>query len=255
MKATSKVEILVLTFDGFSDVWPIFFDRFYSNWPDCPFQINLLSNYLIYPDKRVRSLCIGEDKDWSTSVIKGLELIEADYILTIFDDLILKEKVDQAKIMKLVQLTLFEGYDYFRFRPYPSPDKINDEGYGKISQKAEYRVSLCTALIKKSVLGDLLKGGESAWDFELYGTLRSTKYNSFYATTKSLLPYYNAIEKGKWRKDFLQEMELYDIDVSTRGIYEESSTKSRLGGLKHWILFSLLPLWLRGKLLKLLNMK
>lgn len=198
---------------------------------------------------------IGKDNSWSESVIKGLEKIDSEYVFTIFDDLILNESVDSSGLSKYMGMAVANDFNYFRFRPYPPADEMLDEGYGRISKKADYRVSLCTSLVKKSVLYDLLQEGESAWDFELYGTNRSTKYNDFYVTNKSLLPYYNAIEKGQWNKAIIDELAPYDIDISKRGIFERKDQSSALGNFKHWLLFKFLPLRLRKLILKLLKNK
>ena len=56
---------------------------------------------------------------------------------------------------------------------------------------------------KKSILKEILKSGESAWDFETMGSLRASRYDNFYALKKNLIYYENAIIKGSWRKSII----------------------------------------------------
>ena len=41
--------------------------------------------------------------------------------------------------------------------------------------------------MEKSVLRELLKDGESAWDFEIVGSRRGRKFNKFYSVNKNLI--------------------------------------------------------------------
>ncbi len=42
----SELAILVCSCDKYADVWEPFFKLFFKFWPDCPYPIYLLSNYL-----------------------------------------------------------------------------------------------------------------------------------------------------------------------------------------------------------------
>src|SRR5690349_4844779 len=77
---SQSVEVLIISFDGYSDIWKISITSFLKHWPDCPYPINLLTNHKSYPDPHIRSLCIGEDNDWSSNLLKGLEKINSEYI-------------------------------------------------------------------------------------------------------------------------------------------------------------------------------
>ena len=78
-----NIAIVVLSFDGFKDLWQPFFDFFFDCWPDCPYEIYLLNNYKEYNDIRVNNLLVGEDISWSHSLIKGLDKIQEERVFFI----------------------------------------------------------------------------------------------------------------------------------------------------------------------------
>ena len=61
---------------------------------------------------------------------------------------------------------------------------------------------------KKSVLRELLKDGESAWDFEIVGSRRARKFNKFYSVNKNLIFLDNAIIKGRWQKSIINKLNI-----------------------------------------------
>jgi len=217
----SNLEILTLSFDGYKDVWPLHYESILEYWPDCPYRLNLLTNHLDYEDSRIHSLKVGDDKDWSSSLIKALQSIQSDYILFFYDDFIFKEKFDTTVIQKWIDLAIQNDYNYLRLRPRPVPDQLIDPSYGALSSDAKYRVSLCCAIMKKQTLLSLLKKGESPWEFELYGTYRSRQLKDFYATSHHVITYYNAIEKRQWNKTVKHILEAKNVDISIRGIYKD----------------------------------
>lgn len=239
------IEVLIISFDGYSDVWDLCISSLHKHWPDCPWKINLLTNSKKYPDESVNSLCVGPDADWSSSLIRGLEKIKSPYVLTLFDDLIIKEKINTDKIKSIVQSCVDNDYNYFRLRPSPPPDGNEHEEYGSLKPGASYRVSLCTSIVKKDTLISLLQSGENAWDFEKFGSLRSSKLRDFYSSKNQLIPYDNAIEKGKWNKSVLPLLAERKIPVEPRGIFQAEENHSSISKIKHFLVFSLMPVFVR----------
>ena len=239
------VEILIISFDGYADVWDLSITSFFKYWPDCPFRINLLTNWKEYPDPRINSLCIGQDTDWSSNLQKGLSAIRAPYVLTLFDDLILKDRIDTEQVLKFISVCIRNQYDYLRLRPSPPPDGNEFSDYGSLKPGASYRVSLCTAVVKRETLISLLQPGENAWDFEKFGSLRSSDRKDFYSTKQQIIPYFNAIEKGGWNKTILSLLNEKKMESGQRGIFHEKKKSFSLGRLKHFIVFSIMPVPVR----------
>ena len=65
-----SLAILICSCDAYADVWDPFFTLFFRHWPDCPWPIYLIANHRRYPDDRVNTLLLGDDKDWSTNILR-----------------------------------------------------------------------------------------------------------------------------------------------------------------------------------------
>ena len=46
--------ILVVSFDAYQDLWPVFFQAFFKYWPDCPYRVYLGANTATYVHPRVQ---------------------------------------------------------------------------------------------------------------------------------------------------------------------------------------------------------
>jgi hypothetical protein len=241
-----QLSFLILSYDGFSDIWLITVDYFFKYWPDCPYTVYLITNHKTFDDTRVISLKVGEDISWSSNVKKALEQIDTDYVLTIFDDFILKSPIENQIIETYVRLCLDNNYDYLRLQPEPPPHEKKDPFFGRITEGSLYRVSLCTTIIKKETLKQLLCEEENAWAFEFEGSIRSDRFSEFYSTFNYIIPYHNAIEKGKWRKEVLEIVQPYGIDVTIRGIHEDKQLSNKLKWV-HFIKKKILFEWIPAK--------
>ena len=93
-----------------------------------------------------------------------------------------------------------------RLMPTPSlwtqhkPDGRCNSIVGTLSKGAIYRTGTVLPIWKKTTLSELLAPGESAWDFEICGSVRSDRYDGFYCTHSITLPILNCVIKGKWQR-------------------------------------------------------
>lgn len=93
-------------------------------------------------------------------------------------------------------------------KPYYFDDLI-----GKIPRVTPYKTSTMPCIWKKSVLKDLLREGESAWDFEIKGSKRAYEHDGFYAVYNNFISYKNVIIKGKWRKSIIRKHNNYNLNL------------------------------------------
>ncbi len=209
-----NIGLLVVSCDKYSDLWEPFFACMQKNWPDCPYEIYLLANYKNTDVKGVRTILIGEDLSWSDNVLTGLSKINEDYIIMFIDDLLIKEKVDTPAVKNLLSWMVKKDANYLRLSPTPKPDKTYNDLVGIVSPGTIYRASTVLSVWKKNTLCQLLVRGESAWDFEVFGTVRSDNYNQFYSTHFSLIEVLNSVIKGKWQKSAIEFMQRSKITYS-----------------------------------------
>jgi hypothetical protein len=236
----NHLTFLYLTFDGFADIWEFTLNRFLSNLDCHNANILLMTNEKVFANDRIQSLCIGKNMDWSDNLLCALDKIDSDYFITIFDDFLFTKPINIKRIKYFSQIFVENKMDYLRLRPEPYPDEKITTEYGRLSEGALYRVSLCTAIIKKEVLRNLLRKGENAWDFEFQGSIRSDEYKYFYSTYETVMPYINSIEKGRWRIEAVPHATQAGIDVFKRGIFIDKKN-SVVQFIKNILLFRLIP--------------
>ena len=191
-----KCSLLISSFDGYSDLWSLNKMAFDKYWPDCPLEKYLLTNKKDSNLEGFRSLKTGEDIDWSTNLIAGLLKLPSEYIFLTNDDQIIIDHINSDLFIRYLSMCIENNWNYLRFHNSPREYFLIDKMVSKIGKRSDYRTSVKTALFKKSVLVDLLQSGESAWDFETAGSLRSEKYDDFYTMNENLFTHVNLIVKG-----------------------------------------------------------
>ena len=212
-----KLAVLVVSCDRYSDLWNPFFTCFKRFWPDCPFNVYLLSNKKTFHRGGITNITIGEDLSWSDSLIKGVKQLEENYVLLFLDDLFLHAPVNTKNVLEIINWALKSGVNYIRLKPMLNkPDRFFNEHIGIISKGVIYRTSTVMSVWKKEVLLDLLNEGESAWDFETYGSNRSSKYDDFYATWKDCFATTNTVIKGKWNRNAVRKFRSLGIEIDTK---------------------------------------
>ena len=214
MDIKGKFSIIVPSCDKYSDLWKPFFDLFFRFWPDCPFKIYLLTDRLNINIPNVEALPSGNYLSWSDSLINALNHIEEDYVFLFLEDLFLLDFVNTDSILEIFEWILRVDANYVRLNPSPKPDRYYNKLIGIISKGIIYRASTVLSIWKKDVLLDLLQPGESAWDFEIYGSVRSDKYDSFYSVRKRYFYYINGVVKGKWQRGAVKKLNSLGIEVN-----------------------------------------
>ena len=73
--------------------------------------------------------------------------------------------------------------NYLRLNPYPKGDiATNNNKLNKISKNASYRASTVFSIWDKNILKKLLLKSENAWQFEIFGSIRSSTFDGFYSS-------------------------------------------------------------------------
>lgn len=186
MNGENGLGILIPSCDNYSDAWAPFFHLFFRHWPDPDYPIYLVSNLQDFAHRGVRTIRVGPDVDWSANLISALDRIPESHLLIILEDYFLTEPADLPAIDELFRHQCRSDVGYLRLYPCPGPREItgNVAGYGigVIGRGVPYRTSLQAAIWKKSLLRNLLRAGESAWDFESGGTRRSNEMEEVFAS-------------------------------------------------------------------------
>jgi hypothetical protein len=231
---TGDTCILVPSWDGYEDLWMPFFGCLFKYWPDCPYRVYLGSNKKAYDDPRVGRLSSDINSDYSASLAGFLKQIPHQWVIVWLEDLLLKARVNTkdlnhlikwAQEQKAVHVRLWTGPGSLISLAAARHPVADLPGVGLVPKKARYRAGLTVGLWRKDTLLGLLRDGESAWDFEIAGSLRSDSISGpIYSVIpcgddNSMLKVVNSVRKGLWSIDgvcFLQKEGLADVTKTRR---------------------------------------
>lgn len=217
---TDQCAVLVMSSDGYADLWPTFFDQFVRRWPACPYPVFLGSNTVAYHGHDfVTTVFSGPDRDWSSSARSIVEQIPHSYLVILLEDLLIADDVASTAFARDVQLMQRHGSRHIQLACRLAADRIDAEGYGVIDRGAPYRVNVC-GLWQKQAFLDLLIDGESPWNFEIMGSYRSSYLDGFLRMRKPPLRLVNLVEKGRFLPAGVKYCHEHGIPLATdhRGI-------------------------------------
>tara|TARA_B110000196_G_scaffold213952_1_gene183547 strand:- start:257 stop:988 length:732 start_codon:yes stop_codon:yes gene_type:complete len=194
----NNVALIISTYDDSEDLWYPLEQTYQRHWKDIECPIYLCTNHKQFKSNLFHSLQIGTEISWSDNLQKSLKKITQDYVLLTFDDLFLRETVDNSEIKKLMKYVIENDLNYLQFyRSVSLGRRINKQIFKK-SNTTKYKNSTIWSFWKKKVLLDLLDKNESCWEFEVIGNKRSFKLDHFYSTRSNIIPFMNGVIKGKW---------------------------------------------------------
>jgi hypothetical protein len=208
-----SLAILVVSCDNYSDLWRPFFMLFKRFWPDCPYSVYLLSNFQKTEVEGVVPVLVGEDYSWSDNLIKALNTIDEEYVLIVIDDLFMVNHPREERLNEVLDWIGTNNPNYVGLNSKPKPDSPFNDLVGIVSPGSLYRTSTVMAVWKKAVLLDLLKPGENAWEFEVYGSTRSDICEGFFSTWQELFPVDNGVIKGKWKRSAIKRLESLGVSL------------------------------------------
>lgn len=202
--------ILVVSCDRYADLWPHFFGCFFKYWEDCPYRVILGTNNLKHDDPRVTTICIGEDKDYSSNLAAMLNKIDEEWVVVLVEDVLISAKVDSNRIATLLSTLQSSNIVHAQllYQKYSQNNLLGDcepmgGGIVELPVGIPYRATLNACLWRKLALLGLLREGESAWEFERDGTVRSFGYpGRFVSATRPggepLFRWEHGVIKGRW---------------------------------------------------------
>lgn len=247
-----KYSILVNTCDNFEDCWNPFFALFKKYWSDYTGTIFLNTEYKTYEYSGLTIVPVqGSLKNkyprtkratWSQCLKWALESINTDIILYLQEDYFIKGGVKNDIVEMYVNLML-ENPDikciHLTDQSVLPSTKSEFKQLDNVKVFQEFRVSCQAALWRKQELMEILRTRESAWDFEHYGSKRSSYIGHRYLVVDKtwvklnafeIIPYiFTGIVKGRWIREAktLFDANGIDLDFSIRGFVDEPKEKRK----------------------------
>lgn len=206
-----KTSILVTSCDAFEECWEPLYYSFTKHWPECKYEINIISNFKSIDKLNLNFIKIGHDLGWATNLMNALNIIQDDIIIYMHEDFFLTDNVDNKIIENHLNYFIDNNLDYLRLFP-PFFDKYGiSRNYAKPPTNKKYFICLQTSIWKKSTLQKLLVQGINAWEFEWnirkYVKTKLPNINAQVIKSncypKSIIPYIEdtAVHKGMWTKN------------------------------------------------------
>ena len=172
-----NVTILVSTIDAWQIMWKPW--CFYINkyWPDCPWPIRFVTNYLDPPCGE--TIKTGATLNWTAMIRQALRAIQTPLILYIHEDCWLAAPVDTRAVIEFAGIVARREAGHIRLH---ANDQASQGGIGSfppdprlfvIGPAAQYRTCLQAAIWRREIFLGLLREGESPWDFEINSHARA----------------------------------------------------------------------------------
>ena len=231
------VGVLVVSWDGYADLWQPFFRFFFRQWADCPFSVYLGTNSRTFDDNRVRPILIGKEVDYCSNLIAMLERLPHEWVIPWVEDFLPAAPVDTQRILAIIEYAERTGVDYANLVALPnevspvfSGPAIVDS-LGEMPPDAPYRASMGVGLWRRKSLLRLIVPGETAWDIERIGSRRSAElgYRCLCTTLSRRADppviVVNGIEQGRWTRKAADLL----IQEGMEAILEARGVASRKG--------------------------
>lgn len=239
-----KMTIVVDSFDGYSDIWPSFFKVLNIYWPDCPYQIKLISNFKTYSG--IDTIKTGEEINWSFRTLNAIKQIDSEYILLLLEDYLISSPIQNKKIKEALDFMINQKVKYLRLTNIPkSRFNIENRKIFPLYKDEEYAINLQASIWQKDFLiENLEKHPGNAWQFEI-GLLRETKNKNHDEITGCFgciddpLHIKNGVLKGKWFPQTLKYFQNKNIKIE----WEKRGKLSRYQALRYSFVF-----WIKSKI-------
>ena len=228
MNQHSDCTVIVCSCDKYADLLGPFLTLFRKFWPDCPFELVLITESepaLAGPERFDRTICCGPGMNWASRLVRALEQVTTPYVLMLCDDYYLNRKVDTAQILK--RLDEMKRFNASNLRMIPNPKPTAANTVGRRGDLYEYRkdTAYCIAtqagFWERDFLRRLAEPVASIWEFERYGSFSVTDDpRPLLVTPTKEFPFLDAVHKGHWEKFGIACLKENGIayDFSKRGL-------------------------------------
>lgn len=232
----NELTIIIPSFDKYSELWNPFFNLLFKNWPELlgkykNIPIILVSNFEKYDENpRVKNIKVGPDISWSDNLISAMHYVNTKYVLIMLEDYMINSPVKLNRMHDMLNLLeinkaayagiclddgMFE-HGFEKNKRYP--DGRNDVIIRSKDKATEYRTSLQPSIWNAKTLKKILVPGESAWDFEVIGNIRSKRITQdFYMVVKDApISYLNAVDKRSYIKSVIDYINKSGIEFAPK---------------------------------------
>jgi hypothetical protein len=218
----NQCTVLVTSCDAYRDVERPYIELFRKYWPDCPFEVVLLTE-TEHTKGFDRVIATGRGMTWSQMLVKALDQVHTPYVLMEMNDFMLSDKVDTELILK--RLDEMAKADAVNLRLIPTPPGRNRWSGSDLLEHPKntaYCVSCQTGIWERGYLRSLAERNKSAWEFERYGSFMvGDERRPVLVSPVREFPDVDTVHKGYWVPAGVKLLKdngiEYDFSVRGRG--------------------------------------
>lgn len=204
----SDVTVFISAYDPYAACWPVLCYSIARYWPDCPWPIQFVTNYLDAPCGEP-AIKVGDHRNWTHAMQMALTQLQTDFLLLLAEDYWLTDPVDTKSLVDFASMMVGNDLDYLLLVPGSQTYRADlNEQLGVFADDSAYRVSLQASIWRIQAFLNLLNGDETIWQFEINGTNRSrasdrfvgVRENKYLRYVQTCHPDYEqgAVVKAKW---------------------------------------------------------
>ena len=247
------ISVVFCTCDGYSDLWDGFFHLFRKYWPDFHGEIILNTESKEYALEGLNIIPIkfqnNESIAWSNMLYKALSMCKTNQILLVLDDFYFTDYVDSKRFFSCLEYMQnnerVKAITFF-YEMGGTDRESSLPGFVYRKQFAPYKITAHLTLYDKSFLTSILKDGESAWEFEVNGSVRAwLRRGQFLCCKKGGTPVFpydgDFVRHGKFvksRKEYFEKNEGI-IFSEERGVIDNLDSEKGPGSLQKKIHYGL----------------
>lgn len=221
---SNKLSILVYSCWKNSDMWDIFLKLFRKYWPDCPYQLILLTDKL--PKEKKEDYDFDDivvlNANWHDMLTAGIERAATPYVMLWMDDYFLYDYVKNTDIEHHLNMAVKYNAANIRFAqttimPVKPFDK--DGEYDVCEPGEVYSLSTQVGIWKVEFLKEIIEPEWTPWDFERIGSIiNQDKQHPLLITREYRFPYEEVVKQGKWLESGVRlcTREHINLDFSRR---------------------------------------
>jgi len=223
-----KTVVLVSSCDAFNDCWDPMIYSLKKFWPDCPFPIYFISNYLKILDEKINFVNVGKDLAFSSNLRYAIQKLDCDYIIYFQDDYFLIDYVNSNAIKNHIIHCNENNIDFLKIHANDfllrDNNRISESDYCTNPINIRYSINTSVAVWKKCTLEKLCIEGYSGWDWErhIISFINQNKieinsemlHSSCYKDKSIITLPGGAVAKGRWTQKgiiFLRENGFNDL--------------------------------------------
>lgn len=217
----AKVAVLICSCDYYSDCWEPIVCSFRKFWPECAYDILIVSNEKDANIPGIVNIKVGKHKGWASDTLKAVSMTGYDYYIYFQEDYWLNKPVDDKAIKAHIQHCVDNKVEYLKIAPdRPKCDqyRIGNSDYCKNPLDYKYTLNTAIAVWERGLFNKVCIPGYTGWDFEykIIGYLKEHKIaiksetlHSSVVVSKGIttIPA-NGVQRGKWTSagvNFLRE--------------------------------------------------